>query len=412
MTFDWKLLLTSAAAGLVALIVDILLYNALVDALPRPLLIAIMIAVLAALVCVAIAVTVTVTNSTSDEFLFLGSRGMLWAGVAVCLVVLFLGSMLLEWIYDHEELQTMDSTAYIFILDESGSMASNDPSYERYDSVDQLMSAMSQDTPYAVYMFSNDCVKIRDMAPAGAGKLTRPDDANFTMMGMTYIRNALEVVYADLDSGAIDGGAHPHVVLLTDGYASDMDRFTDTQILKDYASSRIKISTVGLGNVDEALLEKIATSTNGQYVRVDEASQLASGFTNVTNVITDRDLTSYRPPVEQDGLYAFLRIAFLTLIGVLIAFMKLIALGDSDNTLLVLLEGAGAALVGALVMEFGLSAGLPDYLCRGIYWLLVAITPRMIARKVIHIQNDQQVRTAFEVMNSGPPPGSSGGVKP
>lgn len=378
MKLDLKILIATAVAGLLAFFVDQALYAALVDVLPRPVLIAILVIVLAAVLCIVLSVLASLTNETQDEFLFMEGRGILCIGLVVCLLIMFPLTMLMEWVYDHEEVKTVSASSYIFILDESGSMSSNDSNFERYKAVDAVTGTMPSSFPFAVYMFSNECVQIRDMQPVSAGKVSRPADADSTMMGGTYINDALQTVFDDIKNGRLSAGRTPHVILLTDGYASDMDFIFRKSILKDYADAHIMISTVGLGTVDEELLKEIANKTGGQYVHVEMASQLSQGFTNVTYLDTQRDLVSARNTVEKNVMYLILRIVFLTLIGTLVAFVKAMSVANSDSTALILIEGTAAALVGALIMEIGLSVGLPLFLCRLIYWLLVALTPHLV----------------------------------
>lgn len=378
MKLDIKLLIATVIAGLAGFVLTQILYNALVDTMARPLLIAILVAVVALIVCVVISVMVTISDTTMDEFLFLSGRVTISIALVVCLVVLMLFSALFEWIYDNETIKVASPTSYIFVLDESGSMESNDPQLLRYEAVNTVVSTLDADVPYAVYLFSTDCVRIRDMAPDSAGDVVRPDDVQ---MGNTCINNALKVVHADLVNGEIDGGERPLVVLLTDGYASDMGWIFGKDVLKSYKESKITISPVGLGAVDEKLMTEIAEKTKGQFILVSDASQLAQGFTSATTMTADRDLISSRNVSQKNVLYLILRILFLTLIGAAVAFMRMGACADPDNSLLILCVGAGAALVTALIMEVGLAVGLPVFLPRLLYWLALTVTPMMVEKR-------------------------------
>lgn len=398
MKLDLKLLIATAVAGFIAFIIEQALYAALIDVLPRPVLIAVLMLILAAVCSIVISVVVKITDETQDEFLFLDGRTLISIGLVVCLFVMLLLTMLMEWIYDHEEVKTISASSYIFVLDESGSMSGNDPDYERYEAVDTVINTMATDFSYAVYMFSDNCVCIRDMAPASERGVSRPSDADQSMMGGTYISYALECVYNDIQSGKMSVGDYPQVILLTDGYASDMSWFTGKGILKDYDKAGIMISTVGLGNVDKSLMTEIAGKTGGQYIYVNDAGQLAHGFTSVTYQDTQRDLISVRKMAEKNGLYMFLRILFLALIGAMMAFVKAMACADEDSTMFILIEGAIAGLVAALIMEIGLAIAVPLFLCRLIYWMLLAVTPRLIEKRVERIINEKRAVTADDII--------------
>lgn len=398
MKLDIKLLIATAIAGLAGFVLTQILYNALVDTMARSLLIAILVAVVAVIVCVTISVMVTVFNTTMDEFLFLEGRGLIAGALAVCMVLLVLFSSLLEWIYDHETIHAAMPTSYIFLLDESGSMQSNDPDLLRYEAVNTVVSTLGADAPYAVYLFSDGCERIRDMAPNSAGKVVRPDDV---YMGQTNIRNALTVVYNDMENGQLAGGDRPLVVLLTDGYASDMGWIFGKGILKTYKQANIMISPIGLGDVDKDLMTEIAEKTKGQFVLVNDASQLAQGFTSATTMTADRDLISSRNVAQKNCLYLVLRIVFLTLIGAAVAFMRAMACADPNNTVLVLCVGAAAAFVTALIMELWLAAGLPPFLPRLLYWLALTVTPMMVEEHYVGPIGDRQIKTSQDVLNGG-----------
>ena len=398
MKLDIKLLIATVIAGLAGFVLTQIMYNAMVDTVARPLLIAILVTVVALIVCVVISVMVTISNTTMDEFLFLEGRGPITVALVICLVVVLLVSALFEWIYDNETIKVVSPTSYIFVLDESGSMETNDPKLLRYEAVNKVVETLDADVPYAVYLFSTDCVRIRDMAPHSTGSVVRPDNVE---MGNTCINNALSVVYNDLQNGQLDGGDRPLVVLLTDGYASDMGWFFGKQILKSYKESKITISPVGLGTVDEKLMTEIAEKTNGQFILVNDASQLAQGFTNATSMTADRDLISSRNVAQKNFLYLLLRVLFLTLIGAAVAFVRAMACADSDNNVLILCVGAGAALLAALIMELGLAVGLPVFLPRRLYWLALSVTPMMVAERHVVSMGDERIKTSEELLNGG-----------
>ncbi len=400
MKLNIKMLIATAIAGLVSFLINQLLYSVLEDIVPKPILIAILVAILALICCGTICGVVMITDSSEDEFLFLDSRGKLFAGLAVCLVVLFLFTMLFEWIYDHEEMKSVSGSSYVFVLDESGSMTSNDPTYQRYEAVKAVSRNLASDVPYAVYMFSNDCVQIRDMKPKSAGDVQRPADAD-QMMSQTYISRALTKVYDDLKSGKLGGGNHPHVILMTDGYASDMGFMEGKDILNKYRKAGIVVSTVGLGNVDQTLLKEIANKTGGQFVLVSDANELAKGFSNVTYFTGDRDLISPRNVTQNNGLYLFLRILFLTLIGAMVALMKAVACANGDSTLLIMVEGAVAGLVGAILMEIGLALGVPTFICRFVYWMGLAVTPQLLRVRTLRSKGNRKISTSDEVLRGG-----------
>ena len=390
MKLDIKLLIATLIAGLVAAVLDVILYTALGGVLPGIVLIPLMILILAAVLSVTIMVVTELDNNTDDSFLFLDGKGMIIVGIVISLLILGAVSAVFEWLYERKVEEETQVTSYIFILDESGSMANNDPMCERYSAVNELMSAMNPDVKYAAYAFADECIQIRDMKAISEGSLERPSDVKDRVGELTYIRKALQFVYQDIQSGVIDCGKNPQVILLTDGIANDMSTFFGAlsdgkEIVDKYASAGITISTVGLsGNVDHKLMEKIAEATTGSYVRVDNAAQLAQGFSTVTTTDASWDLFSYRSGTT-GFVYALMRIVFLTVIGLLLALIRAMATGKTENTGLILLVGAIAALLGALLVEFGTALGLPAGIMAALYLTLVAITPVMM--EIVYFNN-------------------------
>lgn len=373
--FDLKLFLAALGAGLLAWIIDAILYGALADRMWRPLLIGLMFLIFALLVGGAILITSKLVDGFDEEFLFLSGTGMIAAGLAVTLVVTVLLAVVFEAIYEYEATTTTSASSYIFVLDESGSMADSDPDLLRYSAVDEVLSDMSADFPYAVYAFSNDTQRVRDMSPVSSGS----DYALPSMGGMTNMRLALETVLNDLKQGNLEGGAAPKVVLLTDGYASDIGLFNSVNdLLDDYVDAGVSVSTVGLGQVDEGLMENIAQRTGGVFVPVDEAGELAGAMQTAALRSTSRDLLSSRVTPGRNLLYGFLRVIFLFLLGCVLAFLKAMACARLDEHIRILVVGGIAALVGALVMELGTAIGLPAGLCWLVLWLLLSLTPAML----------------------------------
>lgn len=373
--FDRKLFLSALAAGLVAWIIDILLYSMLVDHLWRPLLIGLMFFILTLLVSATVLMVSRAEGGFDEEFLFLSSTGAIIGGLAVLLVVTLVLSILFEAIYDYEGHTTTSASSYLFLLDESGSMSDSDPSQLRYSAVEEVLSGMPSDFPYAVYAFSDSTQLVRNMSPVSSGSDYVPP----SMGGMTNIRSALETVLGDIQSETWSGGSSPKVVLLTDGYASDIDLFHSVGDLLDrYRDAGVSISTVGLGQVDEALLTNIAQNTGGVFVPVDQAGDLSSAMQTAAMSSVSRDLLSQRVTPGRNLFYGILRVVFLLLLGCVLALTKDMACARMGEHGRILGLGCAAALLGALAMELGTGIGLPAVLCWLVLWLLFSLVPAMI----------------------------------
>ncbi len=376
MRYSPSVLIISIISGLVGAGLAALLYFCALDALGRPLTIGLMIALIAIVICVTLFITLRIKDQSDDQCFFLDGKGKLIIALAVLLAVLTPLSMLLEWLYDMDAEVAAPATSYIFLLDESGSMGSNDPNRERHDAVNTVMQTMPASTPYAVYAFADDCGRLRDMAPYSQGSFT-PNYAYGAFGSSTYIRRALQTVLDDFNAGQLPNtGAAPRVVLLTDGVASDISGYSGIRDLLDqYNNAGISISTVGLGSADTYTLRNIARSTGGGYVRAANAKALASSFSSVALTDGSRDLFSERTGNESTLLYLLLRILFLTVIAAVIGLMKALAVAKEDSTWPIILATLINGAVGAVLVEVLALVYAPAWIGMLLYGALVALTP-------------------------------------
>ena len=165
------------------------------------------------------------------------------------------------------------------VLDSSGSMASNDPSGLRRTAASQFVDALNADDRASVTDF---------------------DDTARVLQGLTSDKAALNAAIAlidDIGGTAIDAGvsaglgtlpaATPErvnaLILLTDGQGS-----WDPSLIARAQELRSPIFTIGLGTgPDEALLQSIATQTQGQYFGVATADQLPQVFRSIAGCVND-----------------------------------------------------------------------------------------------------------------------------
>lgn len=400
MKLNVKLLVVSLIAGFVGAVLDAVLYHWLVNTMSLRILIPLLFAVFAGILCAAVSVYMACFGKGEEAFLMLEGRTMLTVGLICAVVVLFFSAMLLEWLYDSDFQGTQPSTSYIFVLDESGSMTINDPSYSRYSAVEDVMEHRSDNLPYAVYMFAEDCVQIRPMGNQTQGPVKRPENADYAIGNNTGIQNALETVLEELQSGRLEAGSAPHVILMTDGYASDMSTFSGGSVLRKLSREGARISTVGLGSVDDGLMQRIADKTGGTFVMVEDAADLAQGFENVTLANSQNDLLSTRTGVRSNVLYFFLRLLFLLILGAVMGCLKAMACGE--DFLLILIVTLAGALVGTLLMELCQLLGMPEWMGQILFWILLSVTPNRVPLPVYRASHgSMQIQSPYVTHSGG-----------
>ena len=267
----------------------------------------------------------------------------------VPLAALALGGVF-EFIYElgiHRKVT--EPTSYVFLIDDSDSMKSSDPGFERYSAIVQVMEATEPGFPYAVYSFNTYSGIIRNMAPRENQVPDMRDRANVT--GGTEMKLALENVLADIKDDPA-GGESPRVLLLSDGFPTDIERFRDVRsLMAEYNREGITISSIGMGTyVDEELMTKIAESTGGVYRSVMDLADLSGSMQSAVSDNTGRDLFSTRMVLEFDWVYTIERIVFLALLGTLIGLSMIVKLNIFYLGMQAVLSPV-KALIGAALVE-------------------------------------------------------------
>lgn len=285
-------------------------------------------------------------------------------------------SCLFEFIYDviqpGNKRKGYDS--YLFVIDESGSMETNDPERKRWDAFNSLMETKPDDFQYGIYIFNDEPQQVRGMSP---NSVPLDLSGEYWIGGGTAIKSTLSRILSDIENGQLGDVKNCRIVLLSDGYATDVDTFNKyliTSDLDEFSKLGYSISTIGLGEPDDELMSLIASKTGGVYVKIDDASQLEQSMVEATalNKIS-RNLLGYRDNTFMNWLLGILRILFVIGLGVIIALEKTILCERFINTTSVLISSViGSALAG-FCLEIGMNGiGIPPQLMRIITCILIA----------------------------------------
>lgn len=236
---------------------------------------------------------------------------------SLSIVIIFFLSMLLEYLYELNPNQKItEPTSYIFVIDESASMSSNDPNGLRYNAISEIMNSPENTLPYMVYAFSSESRILRDM-----GYLTsNEEEIPINCDGATSIRETTLRILQDYKDKKWSGGKNPKIIFLTDGFATDLDNgflwFKGNvpefnTALEEYSKLGISISTVGLGSVDKQLMRKMAETTGGTFISINQAEDLADAMNTAATSYSERNLLSIRYMKHLNMLFGCLRVLFL-----------------------------------------------------------------------------------------------------
>lgn len=365
------LLVATAVFGLVFGIATNIFIDSLMENLWRPLVVALLFTVFAVLLCIVITVFKRDKDNISD-------KKTIVLHMLIISVALFASTMLFEFLYEIEPNKDIkEATSYIFLIDDSGSMQESDPQNRRATTLQNLIDKKSGDFSYAVYSFSNDVKKCRDMMPKSYGNtlLTLKSE------GGTALFTALKTVIADINSGALKLDSETKVLLLSDGYAGDTPFFKGS-LLKKFNKRNITVSTIGLGNgVDEHTMQQIAEYTGGVYVHADNASMLEDAMTEAATASKSyRHLLGYRGFCSTNTLHAIMRTVFLLIIIALIQMLKIYACGKvyTPNLILCIVTGIVTVLMPEIALE---NINLDDGAVRIAFWTLLALCISVIQLK-------------------------------
>ena len=340
---DLITLFVSLIAGCAWWLLGRRLYWLLTGTVPTILVIALYFAGMAVLLLVGCVLSATLRKYTMATRKAFGKA-------AVILLAIALLAGVFQFLYSLDFSRTpTNHTSYIFLLDDSGSMSTNDPKNERAKAVQKVMASQDPDFPFAVYSFSDGCsqlVPMTDASRAGSVQIL------LQTYGQTYMASAINTILDDLEDGSLDGGKHPRIILLSDGIDMDLSS-TINKALKRASGDNVSISTVGFGSADERYLKRIANETDGVYVPVLQIDELenAMRIAAVTSNDVERTLIGCRDMPRLSWLYGLLRCVFLVILGVGFFLIKglLMRTNDRDSNLIV--ANLVPTLAGALATE-------------------------------------------------------------
>ncbi len=172
------------------------------------------------------------------------------------------------------ELRLRKSASYVFVVDVSGSMATDNRMGLARDSLKMLVSRLGPNDTVGIVAFTNTAREVLYPTPASnqyaintALDSLRPENA-------TNVQKGLELGY-QMAYKSFRADSNNRMFLLSDGVANE-GGLTPEAILQsvgEYASKGIQLHSIGVGfgNYNDTLMEKLADKGNGQYVYVNNA---------------------------------------------------------------------------------------------------------------------------------------------
>lgn len=164
--------------------------------------------------------------------------------------------------------------ATALIIDSSGSMGSEDPQDLRKDASKAYLTVSKESDEVGVVDFDDDAVLLSDPVAVGPNRTALEQAIDqIDSSGGTDLGAGLDEGCASLDRAT---AAKRGAIFLTDGDGSYNDEAAC------FAARGWPVYTIGLGDgVDDALLQEIATETNGRYLPLNDATNIICEFQQI-----------------------------------------------------------------------------------------------------------------------------------
>jgi len=217
----------------------------------------------------------------------------------------------LTWIDWWEEEKIYNGVEIVLVIDDSGSMDSNDRYNQRLTVAKNLIDSLPNNSKIGIVNFESDVELLtttltEDRESAKAYLTTGYFKSNGGTMMYTAIGNAF-TLFESTDEKILK-----MMVVLSDGNTSDTSKHSS--VISTATTNDVKIYTIGLGSSTRyfnSYLKPLAENTGGNFYLAQNASSLEEIYTNIGNKIdinTDSDMDGISDYYEEN-MVLFNRIA-------------------------------------------------------------------------------------------------------
>lgn len=362
-------LLITIFTGVLAWFVSSFIYKPLTTQLWQPLGITIYFCIVVLLIIVANLILSCCRGDIGRWFSYRSQETKEFWRYAVSFFLVFLVlSLSLEFVYEIGKVEISDPTSYIFLIDDSGSMAGNDPNVDRGKAIDVIMEKQTINIPYSVYRFSDKCELVRPMA-----LYTGSEAYTFASNGGTDIVNSLKYVVEDIAKNPTIAGQFPKILLLSDGSASSAGVRSVIEMCND---RNIVVSTVSFRKFSNTLLNQIANKTGGVHLTAKDISSLYEQMEEGILSMSSRNLVSDRYVKNHDWIYGIMRVLFLIMIGAVWTVVKsCLYFGKNDFWNVFVFSVICASIAAILIELLYAFLSVDTAIARLILCVLWSITP-------------------------------------
>jgi len=216
--------------------------------------------------------------------------------VTIITLVISVTSLLLLGGFKPLSEQESDNISVLFILDNSGSMANNDPFDLRYSAARLFTSLLNEGDAVGALIFANDAQAITnniEMIQSQDGKNNLAKSFQpVTADGYTDVKAAFTLAETMLNAQD-DRPQETVIIFLTDGEPEPLSPYAD--YIKDTIDLAESLNTPVLSialtrGAATNFLTDLATATNGQMLQADTALDLLDAFLQILGNLKDRTI--------------------------------------------------------------------------------------------------------------------------
>lgn len=172
----------------------------------------------------------------------------------------------------------------VFVLDDSGSMTTNDSTNIRLSESNKLIGSLKEYDRAAVIKFNEEAENLQSLT--SNRYLITTAFNGFASSGGTDMSEGIRMGLDEFEHHG--GNNHKIMVVLTDG--DSVNNNVSLDLAGKAYEENITIYTIGLGNtttINVPVLTDIADKTGGEYFHAVNASKLTSVFNDITKAVED-----------------------------------------------------------------------------------------------------------------------------